>query len=274
MLGVERRQMLLEAVNRQGVLSIAQAERTLKVSRMTIHRDIEALSAEGLVKKIHGGVLALSPEGDALRPGRPARAPLPYSERQPAASAAKKSIAKQLLELTQNARTLILDASTTAHVFGLELAALRAQSSSKDTPKNGDDANSVFVLCGGLPLFLELQPYHRHGLRCALHGGEPHPLTGSLVGPIALAGVRELRADWAILSAAGVVEEEGMAFEGTPEESEIKRAALKSARQAVLAIDKSKLGCSAPYRLAALVEFSVVLTEDGPLNVSAKKKKR
>jgi hypothetical protein len=38
------------------------------------------------------------------------------------------------------------------------------------------------------------------GLRIAIHGGEPHPGTGALVGPLALGSLEKMRFDWAIIS--------------------------------------------------------------------------
>lgn len=241
MFAEERRRRLLEAVRRDGSLSVAEAERTLNVSRMTVHRDIAALAAEGLVRKVHGGIVPTAEVETAETWARPFRDRL--SEDLPA----KRSIARRLLRLVAGAQTLVLDASSTVYVFGQALS--RA-------PESG----GLFVVTGGLTLFQELTR-RRHGLRVALHGGEPHALSGTLVGPLALAGLAEARFDWAVVSAFGLMEAEGVVYESTPEEADVKRAYLARARKKVLALDTSKLNRSAPYRLAALAEFDVLVSE-------------
>ena len=80
---------------------------------------------------------------------------------------------------------------------------------------------------------------------------------------MAVASIKEIRAEWAVISAAGLLEEENGAFETTPEEAEIKRAYLDSSRKAVLALDHSKLGVSAPYKLTNLDRFEVIVTDEG-----------
>jgi len=244
MLAEERRRRLLVALSQNGSLTVAQAGRDLGVSRMTVHRDLDTLSADGLIRKVHGGAMAVpQPDEDAEPWARP------FHQRLAAATKAKKAIARHLIRLTDGARTLILDASSTAYAFGQCL------------PRDAG-AEGLFLTSGGLPLF-NLLVRRRDGLRVALTGGEPHPRTGSLVGPLALASLGEMRFDFAIFSCVGLMTYEGVAYDATPEEAEIKRAYLAHSRKAVLALDSSKLDFSAPYRLADVSAFFAVVTEEG-----------
>lgn len=250
MLVEERRRRLLETLHRQGALSVAEAERRLKVSRMTIHRDLDVLAERGLLRKVHGG--AVPNNGQALEGARP------FEERSAASAAAKRAIAQHLLDLTKDAATLVLDASSTVHAFAQALPA---------------DGRDRFVVTGGLHVFRELAQKGGR-LRVALHGGEPHPHTGSLVGPLAHSSLSEMRFDWAVLSAASWDAKECVAYDATPEEAELKRAYLAHARRKVLAVDSSKLERSAPYRLAAQADFDAVVTEHGVLSAPKPKSNR
>jgi DeoR/GlpR family transcriptional regulator of sugar metabolism len=102
------------------------------------------------------------------------------------------------------------------------------------------------------------------GFRVALTGGEPHPRTDSLVGPLAVKGLEGLRFDAAVVSAAGVFPGEGLVYDSTPEESAIKQAFLARASRRILAVDRSKFDQPAPYLLGKLGEFDVLVTEEGP----------
>ncbi|GIF04252.1 substrate-binding domain-containing protein [Actinoplanes siamensis] len=57
-----RRARLLQALRRDGVLRISDLTETLGAAAVTIRRDIAQLAAEGLVRRVHGGVTLPSPE--------------------------------------------------------------------------------------------------------------------------------------------------------------------------------------------------------------------
>jgi DNA-binding LacI/PurR family transcriptional regulator len=62
-LQVARRARLLEALQRDGVLRISDLTEALGAAAVTIRRDIAQLAAEGLVRRVHGGVALPSAEG-------------------------------------------------------------------------------------------------------------------------------------------------------------------------------------------------------------------
>jgi DNA-binding LacI/PurR family transcriptional regulator len=61
-LQVARRARLLEALQRDGVLRISDLTGTLGAAAVTIRRDIAQLAAEGLVRRVHGGVALITPD--------------------------------------------------------------------------------------------------------------------------------------------------------------------------------------------------------------------
>jgi DeoR family transcriptional regulator, fructose operon transcriptional repressor len=241
MLADDRRRWLVEAIRRTGSLKTSDAEKALKVSRMTIHRDLDLLAAQGLLRKTHGG--AISVDRDMFDPR--AR---PFAERLSVASAAKRRIASHVVGTVQGSRTLVLDASSTVYYVAEALA----------REKWPEDP---FIVTGSLQQFSELVRHRGRGVAC--HGGEAHQLTGTLVGPMALAGLGDLRFDWAIVSAMGAVLEDDAAFDSSPEEVAVKRAYLERARHKLLAIDSSKIGLSGAYKLATLTDFDVIVVETG-----------
>ncbi|GMV82085.1 MAG: DeoR family transcriptional regulator [Planctomycetota bacterium] len=244
MLVEDRRRRLLEALRRDGSLTVAQAEKVLKVSRMTIHRDLDALAEQGLVRKVHGGAVAVEENGSEPNPW--ART---FEERRASAWQAKVAIGRHLFKLLAEARTILIDASTTAYPLGQLLPRHPA-------------ARELFVVTSGLPLFADLYN-HPSGIRVALHGGEPHTRTGSLVGPMAAASLAGMRFDWAVVSAASLFEDEGVVYDSTPEEAELKRTYLQRAQHKALALDTGKFNLSAPFKLADLSEFDALVTEQG-----------
>jgi DeoR/GlpR family transcriptional regulator of sugar metabolism len=245
MISEERRNRLLEALHKSGSLSISDASGLLLVSRMTVHRDLDMLAAAGMLRKVHGGAVPVASAG-----GDDATLARPFRERKPSHAAAKNRIAEHLARLLEGGRTLALDASTTVYPLS---RALRP-------PPRG---SSIFAMTNGIPLFLELRR-RGAGFHVALTGGEPHPRTDSLVGPLAVKSLEGLRFDVAVVSAAGVLEDEGIVYDSTPEGPAVKQAFLARAARRILAIDRSKLNLHAPYPLGKFTDFDVLVTEDGP----------
>lgn len=245
MLIEDRRRRLLDAVNARGSLTVADAEKTLQVSRMTVHRDLDVLAADGLVRKVHGGVVAVAVRGNDPFDPR-AR---PFEERLALHKEAKRAIARHVARLIAKANTLVLDASSTVYFLAEPLVAL-------------PDSRDLFIVTGGLPLFSELVR-SKDGPRVALHGGEPHQRTGSLVGPLAIASLGDMRFDFAVVSALGALEDDGLVYISNPEEVEVKNAYCARARKKVLALDSSKLGQAGAYKLGPLDEFDFIVTEKG-----------
>jgi DeoR/GlpR family transcriptional regulator of sugar metabolism len=59
-LSSERRQRILEIVNQKRSISIDDLARYFPVSTITIRRDLDRLAEENLLRRVHGGAMALS----------------------------------------------------------------------------------------------------------------------------------------------------------------------------------------------------------------------
>jgi DeoR family transcriptional regulator, copper-sensing transcriptional repressor len=54
---IERRNWILLRLRQQGSLSLEEILAELKVSPMTVNRDIQSMASEGVVKRTHGGIV-------------------------------------------------------------------------------------------------------------------------------------------------------------------------------------------------------------------------
>lgn len=242
----------MDELNSRGALSVNDACGILNVSRMTIHRDLETLSAAGLLRKVHGGAVVLG-NGNGVESARS------FTERKPANSDAKAQIAKFLAPILAGARTLALDASSTVFEICHTLPAMA-------------QGKSMFVITNGIPHFEELRRRNA-GFQVAITGGELHPRTESLVGPLAIKALEGLRFDFAVVSAVGFMEDTGELYDGTPEGAAMKLAFLGRATKKILAIDRSKFNQLAPYPLGDLSDFDLMVTETGVKELRRKKVK-
>src|SRR5690606_15885575 len=98
--GERRRLELIEQAGADGGVSIESAAARFGVSSMTIRRDLEALEAEGLVRRVRGGAVAVP-------------APLSYSDRLATRASAKRAIAQKALRFLPEHGAIAMDASTT-----------------------------------------------------------------------------------------------------------------------------------------------------------------
>ena len=63
-----RRAQILQRIQREGGVSVADLARELTVSSITVHRDLEHLSRDGLVERVHGGARSMPAAGIARAP--------------------------------------------------------------------------------------------------------------------------------------------------------------------------------------------------------------
>ena len=107
---VLRRARILERVQRDGGASLAELASEHAVSPVTVHRDLELLSGEGLLERVRGGARSL--------PDTRPRIETAWSARVREAAYEKDSIAMRARELVEDGSTIFVDASST----GLALA--------------------------------------------------------------------------------------------------------------------------------------------------------
>src|SRR4051812_34613351 len=103
-----RRARILERIQRDGGVSIADLARDLTVSSITVHRDLEHLTKEGLVERVHGGARAL-----AGSPSSTAIPPTGWEQRTSQAGGAKAAIAAHAVREVRSGSTIFLDSSST-----------------------------------------------------------------------------------------------------------------------------------------------------------------
>ena len=64
MLAAERRHAILRALNAGGAVRVADLAAELDVSEMTVRRDLDALDAQNLLRKVHGGAVSRHNRGE------------------------------------------------------------------------------------------------------------------------------------------------------------------------------------------------------------------
>lgn len=230
----ERRELVLDLLERKGRVLVGELALKASVSEMTIRRDLEALEREGVLKRVHGG--AVSAVSMSYEP--------PFPVRAQRAVETKERIGQAAASLLAEGETVILDVGSTT----LEVA--KALKGRRNLTIITPSLRVADVLAG--------EP----GLRLMLTGGMVRPGELSLVGDLADRAFADLRFDTFIMGVGGIDPDAGLT-EFNPDDARVKRAALSSARRCVVTADSSKLGKVAFARICPLERVDVLVTDGG-----------
>ncbi|MGW2635434.1 DeoR/GlpR family DNA-binding transcription regulator [Streptomyces sp. NPDC001348] len=230
-----RQAAMAELVLADGSATAADLAERFGVSLMTIHRDLDELERQGVVRKFRGGVTA--------QPSGVFESNVQY--RLKTMRAQKAAIAERALRSVEPGMAVLLDDSTTA----LELARrLRLA-----------DITPLTVVTNFLEAINLLAD--RRGIRLMALGGDYDPLHSSFLGVSCVEAVQQLRVDVCFASTSAV--HGGHAYHQEQHIVSVKRAMLDSAARNVLLVDHTKLGRVALHRVAPLTRFDLLLVDDG-----------
>ncbi|EWT02352.1 cytochrome C [Intrasporangium oryzae NRRL B-24470] len=237
MLASQRRSVILELVEESGAVKVSDLVERLGVSDMTIRRDIERLSGEGLVERVHGGALAINGARTSDEPGFSAKSELQRAQ--------KQAIARAAADRVEPGSAIGISAGTTTY----ELARYVA------------DIPSITVVTNSVPVAQLLHESGAPGQTVVLTGGI-RTKSDALVGPVALGSLRNLHVDLLFLGAHGVDAYAGLT---TPNlvEAETNRALIAAARRVCVLADSSKWGTIGLSTFGDLEEVDLFVTDDG-----------
>jgi DeoR family transcriptional regulator, glycerol-3-phosphate regulon repressor len=215
MLSTERQSEILRLVRDQRTCTITDLAGRFAVSDETIRRNIKPLIADGLLVKVHGGVML--PE----RLDEP-----PFSRRMAVSPEGKRAIAARIGELVQDGDSLILEGGTTC----LHIAQALAAHSRLTVVTHSIEVARVLAA--------------RNGNRVFIAGGELRADDGAAFGDSVLAFLRQFHVRYAIVSVTAI-DTQGRFMDALPADVAFTLAAFAQAERRVVAADHAKFGHSA-----------------------------
>ncbi len=243
MYSAERRQDILRLIQATNRVSVDELAERFAVSTSSIRRDLNELHRVGLLQRTYGG---------AIIPAA-ASAEAPFSVRVVSRHEEKDRIGKAAAQLVQPGDTVFIDGGTTT-----------------DSDRgDGKDAR-LTVVTYGLNIVQHL--IEEEGVTVIVIGGILHSPTLTFSGVFANESFEayNIRFDRAFMAATGVSAEAGITNAGF-EEIPIKRRAMRSAREAILLADSSKVGAIAAGVIAPTDQLQrlITTTEASPTEVEA-----
>jgi DeoR family fructose operon transcriptional repressor len=226
----KRRSIILEQLNRNHSVRVADLSLHLGVSEVSIRRDLQVLEEDGLLKRVHGGAVALentSPETSL--------APQQILEHEK-----KERIGRAAAQLVHPGESMIFDSGSTPLQVARSLDRQLLQS------------GNLTVITASLPLMHELG--HWPGVHLIMLGGIYLPNYDILVGPQTIEQLKGLHADKMFLGTDGMTLSQGLTTSNVLE-AEVDRTMVQAANEVIVVSDSSKIG---GIGLASIMPISAI----------------
>jgi DeoR family fructose operon transcriptional repressor len=225
-------------------VSVAELARAHAVSPITVHRDLEALAAEGLVERVHGGARAV----DGFAPPASATPAIAtaWVQRVGLAGRAKEHIAARAAGLVENGATIFVDASSSAWALAQRLVA--------------EPPNELTLVTNSPAIAYELQADSIHVI---VSPGELDQHMRMIAGRWTVEFLAELNFSHAFVSCAGLNLDQGLTTSRRPL-ADVVNAARASAAQTVALVDATKFGRASLLTIMGAQEPDLIIT-DGAL---------
>jgi len=227
------RQILIrELLASQEFVDLESLCRQLEASESSVRRDLSELEQQRVLKRVHGGALAIKPRDQLLD----------FSWQSTRNAAEKQRIAKLAASLVEEGQTVILDGGSTTAAVAAELA-----------------NRSLNIITKSLAI-AEIFKNSRQ-IEVTLTGGYLYPRLEIMLGSLCETTLAGVAADLLIMGIGGVTEA-GLANNNTLLVGS-ERKMIDVSRQVMIVADHTKFGKSAMVHLAPLDVVDTVVSDTG-----------
>lgn len=233
MLKTQRQEQLIKILEKDGIMRISELAEMLSSSMMTIRRDLDSLEEEGIVKRIHGGVI-LSQRTEGLQPT--------FYERVEEFKAEKDKIGAEAASRISPGDIVFFDAGTTT------LAIVR------HIPDNLE----FTAITTGLLTAAALAS--KPNINLIEIGGNIHKTSFSAVNYMAVDMIRKFHANKAFISTKAFDLPYGT-FEAQMSLIEVKKAMVESSKEVILLADHSKFNSKSLTHAVSVSDIHEIISD-------------
>jgi len=226
-----RQRQIAETVIAEGTVRIEDLVERLGVSAMTVHRDLDRLESQGLLRKTRGQVTALA--SSLVESSATFRLSQHPDE--------KEALAHAALEFVERGQAILMEDSTTG-VHLARLLPLRAP---------------LTVITNFLTVARELAG--EPNIALTILGGQYFSWCDALMGGMTVDAIHKIRADTFITSTSAITDD--ICFHQTQDTVLVKRAMFESAAQRILYVDHTKFERRALHALIPVTDFDIVIVD-------------
>jgi DeoR/GlpR family transcriptional regulator of sugar metabolism len=233
LLGLERQERIAKLLEQKGTLTVAEISELFGVSEATVRRDLAALAAQNMIRRVHGGAMRLQVV---------ATSESPILQRQQERAEIKKRIGQAAARLIHDGETVLLIGGSTGAAVAHELG----------------DHRDLTVVTDSLIVANELVRQGAH--RVILLGGMIDAAELAVRGTLARLILAELQVDKVVIGTKAISPERGLSAESA-EEAEVLRAFIRAGNHVILVTDSSKFHQSALVRVAPIEAIHTLVTD-------------
>lgn len=230
-------QIILDAVNLHGTISVIALAEQLKVSDQTIRRIVKPLVDSGKIKKVHGALVSNHEQSDP-----------PLGARLLENRQAKVAIAEEVVDLLPDGSVLAIDAGATTTIIAQALTRRK----------------NLLVVTNSAPVAATLAMVP--GNRVFMAGTQLRNHDGAAYDKAAYDVVRGFSAEFVLLSASAVHPNYGFLV-NDQHEVDMANEMMSISERVIMSVDHSKWGRSrmdSPLRLPRLQPSDYVVTDEKP----------
>ncbi|MBQ8816609.1 MAG: DeoR/GlpR transcriptional regulator [Lachnospiraceae bacterium] len=231
----ERKQKILEILNREGKVRVNELSALFDISDVTIRMDLADLEAKGMLSRVHGG--AVSSYKTYYN--------MDMQQRLSANQPQKQAIARKIVDMIDDNDTIMLNAGTTTltlfRMLPPKINLCIVTNSIAIALEAGSNPNFNVVLLGGFT-------------------NAKHQFT---YGDDAITQLEKYHADKLILSVDGISLDNGLTTFYS-QEVELARMMLSRAATKIIAADSTKLGRTAFAKISDVSAADYIITNQHP----------
>ena len=233
MLKQERQSLILAEINKHNKVHSTDLSIKLNVSEDTIRRDLNELSEEGHIKKVHGGAMS-----------NPVT-PLGVSNHHVSNKIERLEIMKKCLPMIKHNAVLVIE--------GEETSSMLVENLSKDL--------IITVFTNSLPVATRL--FEFKNIETFLLGGKLSAKKRSTVGMDVIHSLSDIHADICFMELPGIHSDIGMT-EFDKEYAETKRAMIKASSTLIALCLSKNIGSIQPFKVEGIGQVDKLITELSP----------
>lgn len=232
----ERHKFILDSLYKNGFVSITDVADTLKVSKVTIRKDIKDLEAKGVLYKLHG----------CAKPVDPHVPDIELNVKESIKREEKRKIAQKAVELVNPSDSIIIASGSTIYAFAEELSRKKVEQLNIVTP------------------FLRLGPVFNGADNVSIMqlGGTIHMKSQSVRGDYASIELDGVLCSKVFIGVDGIDPDFGITT-STIEEALLTKRMMKASSRTIVLTDSSKFGKRGFGRICGIEDVDVIITDSG-----------
>lgn len=227
MITEERHKLILDILEKKGIVKLNEFVELTNTSESTIRRDLTYLESVNALKRVHGGATLLKSRYTELS----------YNEKLDKNINEKSIIARYAASLIKNGDCVYMDAGTTTFEMIKYI-----------------NTTNVVVVTNGLK---HIDSLVEKGINAYILGGKVRAITKAIIGIDTLKNLEKFRFDKAFMGMNGIHYQYGYT---TPdaEEAVIKETAINLSKEAYVLADESKFGEVSFCKVSELKNSSII----------------